>query len=860
MVNIIDDELWNPEPALRPEDEIILRKLHEMLQSTADDLKLLSGELSKFHEPGVQVKTAPTPLDEEFNEKVHIEEVVNAKFHGYKIIETQPVTEAKPPNIIVGGINTVNTQRPKIMNTGNPMNATITKRPVTRNLGISQMRIMQINDINQDSSKNEKLNNGKVYKAPKVAYDEFCYEHIEPEVKETPRKLQVQDMPRINIRSELKEQKVLQLDIVPDSNDAKVINTAKNNVSVVAIKHEIVPRKAPVKLPESVQFTETNSNKTRRLISKMSTCDSSGSGNNISSDAQVKHYTQKRIITSIRNSPKSSARNRNKKNTANENEPNKRRGLNLDEWKKKLNLVYGSSGSKKTRSSPPKVATRKTSTKMANVPKTLNNADYIPYSKLTVGGLRASDIEREISDLPNKKDIPLSPILDIILSSRENSNKESPRKHQLKDSPKILTTSDENLLQEVIDIEKSVSQTISKNLNKRFEPVQPSNISSESSNDKGNESYADDFEDEKSDQSGKSGNPLQYDDNLSVHNNSDKSNLPDIDDAASSDDDNIEARPKPGPSKPNKNTTCTKSSLSFKDSVDIFEFIHSVDMQDTATQSNTLNKIIPKETQTSPRTDKSIIQPTIHNDLWPSSDPRREVEKLFEMEKDFIKKLIIDEYGDLLEKNINKPSTSNENKDESSTKNESALQKNTQTSPARVKSIMTSPKRTKTRTTSPFNLSVPVNQTTSPMIFVTAEEQRIDVTHEADDISVNLSSPRFSLRLPQNSREVLLNLDAHSRNSSRNRAKAKSNSRTFRKTTVSSSSSSVDVDNSSELSSLGEVKIKKLRKRVPSISECSSSSKYSSDFLSMGILPLRSEGEVSFGQVGTDKKSRKNTR
>lgn len=843
MVNIINDELWNPEPALRPEDEIILRKLHEMLQSTADDLKLLSGELSKFHEPGVQVKTAPTPLDEEFNEKVHIEEVVNAKFHGYKIIETKQVPEAKPRNDLVGGIKSVNnTQRPKIMNTGAQMNVTITKRPVvSRNLGISQTRIMQINDINQDSSKNEKLNNGKVYKAPTVAYNEFCYQYIEQEVKETPRKLQVQEMPGINIRSELKEQKVLQLDIVPDSNDVEVVDTVKSNVSVVAVRHEIVPREAPVKLPESMQFTQTKSNKTIRKISKISTCDSSGSANYISSDAQVKLNIQKGIITSIRNSPKSSAYSRNKKNTPNKNEPGKRPGLNLDEWKKKLNLVYGSTGSKKTKLSPHILATRKTS------PKTLNNAEYIPYSKLTVGGVRASDIEREISDFPNKNDLPLSPILDKILSSRENSFKESPKKHRLKESPKILTTSDENLLQEVIYIEKSVSETLSKNLNKNVKPLKPLNISSESSNnDKGNESYADDFEDEKSDQSAKAGNVLQSDDNLSDHNHSVKSILPDSDDPASSDED-VEAKLKPGPSKPNKNKTYTKSSLSFKDSVDIFEFIHSVDMQDTATQSNTLNIISPKETQTSPRTDKPNVQPTIHNDLWPTNDPRREVEKLFEMEKDFIKKLIVDEYGDLLEKNINKPSTSNENKEENSTKNVSALQKNTQTSPAHVKSIMTSPKRTKTRTTSPFNLSVPVNQPTSPMIFLNAEEQGIDVANEADDISVNLSSSKFSLRLPQNSQEVLSNLAAHNQSSSKSSAKAKLNSRLLRKTTLSSSSS-VEAD-SSELSSLGEVKIKRLRKRVPSISECSSSSKYSSDFQSMGILPLRSEGEISFGQV-----------
>lgn len=846
MVNIIDDELWNPEPALRPEDEIILRKLHEMLQATAGDLKLLSGELSKFHEPGVQIKTAPTPLDEEFNEKVHIEEVVNAKFHGYKIIDTQHVPEVKPRNDVAEGIKTViNSQRPKIMNTRAQVNTTISKRPViNRNLGISRTRIIEINDNIRDSSKNEKLNNGKVYKAPTVAYNEFCYKHIEPEMKETPRKLQVQDMPRINIRSELKEQKVLQLDIVPDSDDVKEMNTAKSNVSVVAVRHESRPREASVKLPESAEHSQTNLIKTVRKVSKMSTCDSSGSANNISSDAQVKLNTQKRIISTIRNSPKSSARSRNKNNAANKNEQGKRLGLNLDEWKKKLNIVYGSSSSKKTK--PHEEATRKLIQKKTNVLKTLNTAEYIPYSQLTVGGVRASEIEREIiSDLPYKNDEPLSLIIDKILSSRENSfNKVSPRNNRLKNSPKILTTSDENLLQEVIHIEKSVSDTLSKNLKKsNNEPVLNSpSVLSEFSNDKENESYADDFEDDKSDHSGKSGNPQQSDDNSSDHINSAKCNLSD-------EEVHVEAKPKPGPSKP-KNNTYRKSNLSFKDSVDIFEFIHSVDMQDTATQSNTSNKISPKETQTSPSKEKPNIQPTnptIHNDLWPSIDPRREVERLFEMEKDFIKKLIIDEYGDLLEKNINKPSTSNENKEVDATKNVSSIQKNTQTSPAHAKSVMTSPKRTRTTTTSPFYLSVPAQQQTSPIILVSDEEQRVDVAISADDISVNLSAPRFSLRLPQNYREVFSNLEANSRIPSKMSSNNKLNNRTSRKTTVSSSSS-VDADNSlSEQSSLGEVKMKKLRKRVPSLSECSSSSKYSSDFQSMGILPLRSEGEVSLG-------------
>lgn len=861
MVNITDDELWHPEPALRPEDELILRKLHEMLQTTADDLKLLSGEISKFHEPGVQFKTAPTPLDEEFNEKVHIEEIVNAKFHGYRIIEKQNVPETKPRN----DANEIkaSSQRPKVMNTGAQEKATTVKRPINRNLGISRTRIIQINE-NKDKSSNEKLNNGEVYKAPKatVAYNEFCYEHIEPEVKETPRKLQFQHMPRINIRSELREQKVLQLDIAPDIDVVKEINTAKSNVSVIAMQHKNFMHKVPCQ-PDPVENPPAISNKTCRRVSKMSTCDSSGSANNISSDAQVKLSTQKRIISSIRNSPLTSARNRYKKNSANKSEHEKRPVTNLDDWKKKLNIVYGSSSSKKTKTSPSKVSAGKSSPKKSNASKTLNNAKYIPYSQLTLGGVRVSDVEKEISHIPNKSSIPLSPILDKIISSRENSFRKDNAKKREKDSPRILTTSDENLLQEVIDIERSVSQTLSKkNIKTAKDATEPvtrppsfsNSFSEDSANDKNSDSYADDFEDDKSDHSTNPGKPKPSN-RSSDNNNSAKSESSNSD--GGSDDENAEHDPIPGPSKPN--TTYTKLNLSLRNSVEVFEFVHSVDVQDTATQSNAINKITPKETQTSPRNDRSIAQPTIHNDLW-SLDPRREVEKMFEMEKDFIKKLIIDEYGDLLEKNINKPSTSNE-KVEDCRKNVSAMQKNTQTSPARVKNVMTSPKLTKSRMTSPFHLSVPVHQQTSPIVVspvvVTEEQQNIDVTNEDDDISVILSSPRFSLRLPQNSREVFSNLEAHSRNASKNTAKKVPN-KILRET---ASSSSLDADNSSsELSSLGEVRMKKFRKRVPSISECSSSSKYSSDFQSMGILPLRSEGELSLGQGHVARVRAKKTR
>ncbi|CAD0197962.1 unnamed protein product [Chrysodeixis includens] len=860
MVNIIDNDLWNTEPALKPEDELILRKLHEMLQSTADDLKLLSGELSKFHEPGVQVKTTPTPLDEEFNEKVHIEEIVNAKFHGYKVIDSpENVSKYKSNKDLTENNKTaLNSQKSNITNVSVPVKPSpIYKKPIiNRNLEVTRTKIIQING-NENSSKTEKLNNGKVVNAPAVAYNEYSYKYVEPKLKKPSKVLQVQEMPTINIRSELKEQKVLQLDILPEVKKLEKADAVMKNVAVVACSHEvpssiiITPNKT-TPMPTASQYQQPII--TIRKVSKMSTYDSSGSTNNISSDTQTMMKTQKRILTSIRSSPKSSSRTERKK--VNHKKDDKRPRSNLEEWRKKLNSVYGSTNTMKnktlkSRSSKSKESLSKTNVP-SNKPNNLNNIQYIPYSKLTVGGVRASDIEREISDIPNNRDIPLSPILDKILSSRENSfSKNSPRKHIPKEN-NILTTSDENLLQEVIDIERTVSETLSKNIKKtkseqkHSEKVQQ--IPSDSDDGKGNESYDDDFEDEKSDHSEQDSEVQNTD---STHSsNHRRSSEADVT-VDSKNEEYSRTKEKPRPSNEHiHNLTYTKSNLSFKNTVDVFEFVHSVDTQDSATQSNTGQRKAPKETQTSPTCDKNL-QP-IHNDLWPSLDPKGEVEKMYQIEKDFIKKLIVEEYSDILEKNIDKPSTS---KEVEIRKNVAASQKNTQTSPAHVKHVMTSPTRTKTRTTSPFT-TLTVDHHTSPLIFVTNEDDDKGEFENEDEpgISINLSSPRFSLRLPRTSREVLSNIG-----DSIPRTIVKSSRHVNKCNNITSSSSSMEAE-SSEISSLGEIKLKRRfgHTRILSDSESVSSSKYSSDFFS-GILPLKSEGEMSLGLAKKSNKQNKSS-
>lgn len=403
----------------------------------------------------------------------------------------------------------------------------------------------------------------------------------------------------------------------------------------------------------------------------------------------------------------------------------------------------------------------------------------------------------------------------------------------------------------MIDIEKTVSETLSKNLNNINSKIQIEE--SESDEVKENDSYADDFEEEKTDGSGQSGNRKT---NTSMSNEDQKS----FDEENYSLENNdrhktaqsITRKPISSPLHTNVqlNETYKKSSnLSFKNKVDVFEYVHSVDTQDSATQSNTELKLSRKETQTSPVNDNSI-QP-IHNDLWPSIDPKGEVEKMFQMEKEFIKKLIVEEYGDLLEKNIDKPSTS---KEVQITLNVAASQKNTQTSPAHVKNVMTSPTKTKTRTTSPFS-KVTVDHHTSPLIFVVDEDDvKLDIENEDEPgISINLSSPRFSLRLPRTSREVLSNLG----NSVPRTAKqSASRVKNVKKNNITTSTSSFEAD-SSEISSLGEVKLARKLSRARVVSETDSVSSSSMSEVYSGILPLRSEGEMSVSHKQKSNKQHK---
>lgn len=865
----MDDDIWHSEPALRPEDEIILRKLHDMLQSTADDLKLLSGELSKFHEPRVQVKTQPMPLDEEFNEKVHIEELVNAKFHGYKIVDkpVRPPVFQTPDESKSTAHNLPKSASSSITqpNFDARINQPMKKPVIYRNLSMTRPKIIALDEKVEDSTKNKKQHINKIRSKPSIVYNEFIYTNVEPEKTiSTPQiKFTIQDMPRIDIRSELREQKVLQLDIIPDSTEIKELSSNKSNVAVVSMEHATVSKQKPKTLPPSASNVAINraqsscaTKQPARKITKMSTCDSSGSTNNVSSDTLHNLKTQKHIKAVIRSSPKNSARTdraKTKKSTINKKETH----LNADEWRNKLNAVYGHPSTSKNSRTAYKSKVKNELPKKSNVTprvpvlqrKLLNNSEYIPYSQLTLGGVRLSDIEREMTDIPNINDITLSPLLDKILSSQENSPRISEQKQKNKE--RIFTTSDENLLEEVIDIERTVSKTITKTVDDvKLQETSPE-VSNEYKESEEKDSYADDFEEDKSENmESQESKPSKSEKKCNKTSNEDTND-------SNSDDEEVNTN-KPTSSKQNStmhNKTYTKvSNLSFKNSVDVFEFVHSVDTQEIATQSNTTQKISPKETQTSPRNDKQNMQ-SIHNDLWPSMDANREVEKMFQLEKEFIKKLIIDEYGDILEKNITKPSTSRDVGEENKERNVGASQKNTQTSPAHVKSIMTSPTRTKTRTTSPF-LSVTVDHQTSPMIIVTnGQELTVELDNDEEGISVNLSSPRFNLRLPQTSREILSNFEECSVPAKVEQKDNLIKSKTFMKCSSVSSSSSIDGYNSSEISSLGEVKLKlkrKQKKRVATISEssCTSTiSKYSSDLNSTGILPLKSEGEMSIGQV-----------
>ncbi|XP_068631512.1 serine-rich adhesin for platelets-like [Battus philenor] len=822
IVNINDDELWNPEPAIRPEDEAMLRRLHDMLRSTADDLKLISGELMKSREPKVHVKALPTPLDQEFNEKLHIEEIVNAKFHGHTIIEQTPLDKYQKI------LNNKNIAVPN----NKPVKATNQLNPITKcktsknNLSISKTKFVEIDENPKCNFKNATINNVKS-KPTSISYNEFTHTYIEPRTTQSNHKpLHIQEMPSINIRSELKEQKVLQLDIIPEQNDQAEIVDKQSNVAVIAIEHEPAPRTA--KTTTTYPHVHTVPSTTKpvvRKISKMLTCESSESSNNISSDAQDKINRNAIKSATGRSAYRSTSKpvrlgvkaNRSYTHKA---DSDKHQHRDLDEWKKKLNVIYGRPTSRDHKTSKSKDSSTKIKPEIVRKDrpqKSLNNIEYIPYKKLTLGGIRVSDIEKEISDLPDKN-IPLSPILDKIIASQDNSCQNSPKNEQA--NKNILTTSDENLLEEVLDIERNITTTLSRNLEENKSPSRTSNIQSD--NDQSDKaSYVDDFEVEQTDIDNSSS-----DKNTSKNNRDDNLNE-NVDNAS-----NVE------------NKTFTKSTnLSFKSSVDVFEYVHSIDTQDHATQSNTTHKISLKATQTSPRN----LQP-IHNDLWPSENSKNEVEKT--LNEDFIKKLILEECTEILEKNLVKSSQSKHT--DNSMKNFAASQKNTQTSPAHVRSVMTSPTRSKSRMTSPFAQARTVDHQTSPVVFVEKQSMHIELD-KADDlaVSINLSSPRFSLRLPQTSRDVLTNLDVPptslpDRHFSRPLPKSVAK--------VSSSSSAEDNYSSTDISRLGEInrqyKRRLKRIKVPSVSESSGSSVVSrySDNSSL-ILPLKSEGEVSLGQI-----------
>lgn len=864
MCNVIEDDLWQLEPTLKPEDEILLRRLHEMLQSTADDLKVLSGELIRLHEPGIQVKTPSMPLDSEFNDRVHIEEMVNAKFYGHKIIDN-PNLKPLTPKEKIHNEKFQKIKKPIVTTSaGIQTNAApvLKKKDNNKSLGISKLRTVQIEDaINVNTESENKKEEAKF--APSVFYNEFAH-FYEPKPIKTPlQQLQVQQMPSVNIRSELKEQKVFQLDIIPE-NVVQKQEKSNSNVAVIEMQYkELNPPPQSIACVAETKYHQPNpEKKTIRKSTKMSTCESS------ESDTLHKLTTEKLIKPTFRISPKNSARSKKPTTATNRDKKDsdpKRAHFNLDEWKKKLNSVYGqTSSARRSKLSSQSKTNLKKNTKnpnLENKPKPqknyLNNRDYIPYSQLTLGGVRLSDIEREVSDGPIKNDVPLSPILDKILSSRENSfQNDSPRKNKQK-SPRVLNTSDEALLQEVINIEEKVSKTLLNNEKKvtKESPQKSQNTDSDLDDHQSNqESYPDDFEEaDKSDDDTSKSKDISKESQAHAEATGKNNSLEAYDSESETE---------------LKNTTYIKSSnLSLKNTVDIYEFIHSVDTQDNATQSQATQILSLKETQTSPtHCDRPNIQP-IHNDLWSarSIDPKGNIEHMFQLEKDFIKKLIIDEYGDLLEKTINKPSTSKDcNEVDNNSKNVASFQKITQTSPAHVKSVMTSPTKTKTRTTSPLVLNLTTDHPTSP--FTVGQNDKLVQTEqeqsEPDDfgITINLSSPRFSLKLPQSSREVLSNLELCSQPSAANiQEEANETKQTTRK--PASSSTSIDADaSSSEISSLGEVKFKlkrRLRKNRHQLSsESSSTSVVSRSEFSGGILPLKSDGEVDSGRKKDNSRSK----
>lgn len=805
IVNILEEEDWVREPALRPEDEMMLRKLQDMLQSTAADLKALSDELTNNRE---QTKlNILVPLDEEFNNKIHIEEIVNAKFHGRKALQKpNNISTAKDKfSTLIKDVIAENfVQRPKVISTAVQVDTVPNKNSESILKKTSSANLTNMKSQNPIKDKEMIVPPASSKPCQAIIYNEVTHDYTDQSTQSPRKMLNIQVMPSINIRSALTEQKVAQLDIQPEIDLEKQHLVNKNSVVIEVSQSARVVAKSDHLIPDNKKpFVN-------RKTYKMSPCDSSDTSVSIKRQREVNIGKSMSTKTVTQFFKKKSAR----KDIA--SHPSHPRP-NIEEWRKKLSAVYSTNNNPSNIPTKQNISLTSKSKQTAQIkPKIpFHNIDYIPYSKLTLGGASVAEVEQRLSSRSRKNS-------NATLNATRPENVKSEGNvyvQTTKGELKILTTSDENLLQAVLDVEKKISKTISKN--DKLQPTESNYMDSEEENEvkngHDNVSYEDDFEDE--DKSNPTSDAISNQTGAS----GDGRKVINID---------------PGPSYIPPKTL----NLSLKDTIDVFEYVHSIDTQDNTTQSNHLSKVAIKEAQTSPQSSSAL---PIHNNLWPTIDSKGEVEKLFNLEKDFIKKMILEEYGDLLEKNVSKPSTSKllNDVDENRTRNLAAAQKNTQTSPARVKSSMTSPTRTKSRTTSPFPRPDLVNRDTSPF----------DITSDDPGISINLSSPRFSLRLPQTSREVLSNIEHYSSNNKSLKDK------TFTKEPTHHSSSADMEASSSDLSSLGEVKLKLRRKNVkkyrPSTlsesSSATSTSKCTEEILA-GILPLRSEGELSLGILNSE--------
>lgn len=477
-----------------------------------------------------------------------------------------------------------------------------------------------------------------------------------------------------------------------------------------------------------------------------------------------------------------------------------------------------------------------------------SSTEYIPYSKLTVGGLNADEMNKYIHE-PDKKASAKTTQL-TISSGEASKRKQSVSGNNLNDT-KSEANEDGNISDHSNRSDHSESSKEQSKSNNTLSEAESSSSQEKSPND-----YVDDFDDDsKSD--------------TKSFNSKKDTHMPQ------------ENRKKP-------------VTLKLKKSIDVFDFVHAVETKDDSTQSGVGLFSNFKQTQTSPREieTKECVNEFKLN-IAENSSQKVDIANLTLRDMMQIQKslalLNINFFTNQLNginpddtpscSKDNEPKLNKNNKDllkvhssEDLIINKLSLPKDTQTSPLKSCHAMTSPTEMVSRILSPIFRDVKIDAGTSPCdinVSLNSEE----LTHN----DVTFSKPQ-STNIQSSAREALSNLETALKNKALQNNSSLGNKDLKEKLTIKHCESSpnrtlkdstetytdVSHSESSETHSLGEINLRILRKKSFIIRRqaksdsnsdinspiTSSSSDVQVDMTNYGG---KSDGELSTGQIIIEK-------